>query len=174
VEDKSVTDLMSNIFQAERTAKRCYLLAIVVALLWVFPVGKILPPPSCFATQQHTDEGPSAAYLEALQVVNSFLWAWVNRDAESGLRLMSDRLRFQIKDESWLRQFVVGLSNPHHQAFEIGRGRPKANNRYEFSVTLYEFHAGERTGVRYQSSLEAVKEGQVWRVDHLPISSDNP
>jgi len=107
-------------------------------------------------------------------VVDAFLWAWVARDAESGLRLMSERLRSQVKDESWLRQFLVGLSNPHHQAFEVGRGRLKANNRYGFLVTLYEFHTGEHTGNKYQSTLEAVKEGQGWRVDHLPISADNP
>jgi len=145
-----------------------------MALFSVLTVGLTLPPAfGEFKAQPREQAAPSAAFLEALQVADSFLWAWVARDAESGLRLISDRLRAKAGDERWRRQFIVGLSNPHHQAFEIGRGRLMSTNRYEFPVTLYEFYTGERAGERYQSSLEVVKEGQVWRVDRLPITSDN-
>lgn len=123
---------------------------------------------------QDVEQTPIAAYLEALQTANAFLWAWVTRDAEAGFGLISDRLRAQIKDESWLRQFLVGLSNPHHQAFEIGRGRKQTASRYAFPVTLYEFYTGERAGFRYPGTLELVKQGGRWRVDRLPCSSDNP
>ena len=84
------------------------------------------------ATPQHGDYAPSVAYLEALEIANAFLWAWVTRDADGGLRLMSDRLRAQINDETWLRQFMVGLSNPHHQAFEIGHGRRQTTSRMRY------------------------------------------
>lgn len=124
------------------------------------------------ATPQHGDYTPSAAYLEALETANAFLWAWQTRDADGGLRLMSDRLRAQINDESWLRQFMVGRSNPHHQAFEIGHGRRQTTSRYTFSVTLYELYSGERMGAGYRSMLEVAKQGKVWRVDRLPHSSD--
>lgn len=122
---------------------------------------------------RHADQTPTAPYLEALQTANAFLWAWVTRNADDGLRLVSDRLRTQSKDESWLRQFVVGLSNPHHQAFEIGRGRRKNTSRYAFPVTLYEFYTGEKVGSGYRGMLELVKQGGTWRVDHLPESSEN-
>jgi hypothetical protein len=98
------------------------------------------------------DHSPSAAYLETLQTANAFLWAWLTRDADGGLQLLSDRLRTQINDESWLRQFVVGLSNLHHQAFEIGHGRQQTPSRYAFPVTLYELYTGEPTGARYGAS----------------------
>jgi hypothetical protein len=149
-------------------------LIATMALFTVLVVGLALPPAFGEPKAQQLEQAtPSAAYLEALQVADSFLWAWVARDAESGLGLISDRLRARAGDERWRRQFIVGLSNPRHQAFEICRGRLMSTNRYEFPVIIYELYTGERTGERYQSSLEVVKEGQVWRVDRLPITSDN-
>lgn len=124
------------------------------------------------AAPQHGDHTPSAAYLEALETVNAFLWAWLTRDADGGLRLMSDRLHTQINDETWLRQFMAGLSNPHHQAFEIGHGRRQTTSRYTFPVTLYELYTGERMGAGYRGMLEVAKQGEVWRVDRLPHGPD--
>lgn len=115
----------------------------------------------------------SAEYLEALRIANDFLAAWIARDADAGSRLMSDRLKSDVGDESWLQQYVVGLSNPHHQAFSLGEGQKKGRNRYVFPVTLYELYSGERMGYRYISTLEIVKEGNVWRVGVLPKTSDN-
>ena len=43
--------------------------------------------------------------LEALQVADSFLWAWVNRD-EGGIKLVTDRL---IADFRWARSHVSYL-----------------------------------------------------------------
>jgi len=121
-----------------------------------------------------SEESPSANYLGALQTTNAFLWAWVIRDADVGLRLMSDHLRGKVNDDSSLRQFMVGLSNPHHQAFKIEGGRKLSDNRFIFSVTLYELYSGENKGFAYKGLMEVVKEGNVWRVDRLPRSSDNP
>jgi hypothetical protein len=123
---------------------------------------------------QTVQEQVTAEYLEALQTANTFLWAWVSRNAEAGLGLLSDRLLREIKDKSWLRQFMVGLSNPHHQAFQFGGGLSEGSNRYVFSVILYEYYTGEPKGFAYPSTLEVVKQGHVWRVDRLPKSSDNP
>lgn len=117
---------------------------------------------------------PPASYLQALRTANAFLWAWVDRDSDIGLRLLSDHLRAEIKDESWLRQFVEGLSNPHHQAFEIDRGRARSGNQYSFPVTLYEYYTGEQEGAEYRSTLLVIKQGDTWRVGQLPRSSDNP
>ncbi|OGP72629.1 MAG: hypothetical protein A2V86_04270 [Deltaproteobacteria bacterium RBG_16_49_23] len=121
-----------------------------------------------------TEERPSANYLEALQTANAFLLAWVMRDAEVGLRLLSDHLRGKVNNDAWLRQFIVGLSNPHHQAFEIEAGRKLSDTRFIFSVTLYELYSGENMGFAYKGVMEVVKQGNVWRVDRLPRSSDNP
>ncbi len=133
----------------------------------------IRTPPS--AADRHAEnEASSAAYLGALKIADAFLWAWVTRDAEGGVQFLSARLRAEATDEAWLRQFIAGLSNPHHQAFILAGGVRQAGDRYAFAVTLYELYTGENRGSAYTSTLEVVREGQVWRIDRLPRSSDNP
>ncbi len=131
-------------------------------------------PAEASSAGQRQGESPSADFLNALQTANAFLGAWVSRDVERGIQLISERLRAEVADESWLRQFLAGLSNPHHQAFEIGRGRRKGLGRYSFPVILYELYTGEQKGTAYPGTLEIAREGHVWRVDRLPRTSDNP
>jgi len=125
------------------------------------------------ATEPSAVTTTSATYVEALGVENGFLHAWVNRDANTGLTLMSPTLRQPPRgNESWLRLYVQGISNPHHQAFELQRGELIAN-RAVFPVTLYELYSGESTANSYASSIELVREGESWHVSKLPKSSDN-
>jgi len=130
----------------------------------------IVAPSETFAS----DEIPSAEYLEALRTTNAFLWAWIMRDYQTGNGLISDKLRRKVNDDTWLKQFIVGLSNPQHQAFLIENGRKLQDGRFMFSVILYELYFGEDKGSVYRGFLEVVKQGNVWRVDRLPKSSDNP
>jgi hypothetical protein len=146
---------------------------ILMGLLWASFFAIPLRPIAAWAgTPQGASQVPSAAYLHALQTANAFLWAWLTRDADEGLRLISNHLRTQIHDDERLRQFVVGLSNPRHQAFEIGRGCRHNTNRYAFPVTLYELYSGEQVGARYLGILEVEKQSEVWRVNRLPRSPD--
>jgi len=138
------------------------LLSVAALLILMLPIA------SQSEISQGTEKSTSADYLEALRVANSFLWAWVARDSGAGLQLISTRLRTEIKDESWLRQFMMGLSNPHHQAFELGVGRREGAIRYSFPVTLYELYSGENEGFAYTGVLGLVKQGDVWRIDVLP------
>src|SRR5436309_15021895 len=98
------------------------------------------------------DQRPTAAtadYVAALSVANQFLHAWIQRDQSPGIQLMSPRLRSSPAADksgevgSWLEQYMSGLSNPHHVAFEIGQGRSVAKGRFEFPVVLYEWADGE-------------------------------
>ena len=41
-----------------------------------------------------------------------------------------------------------------------------------FPVTLYELYSGEPIGAGYRGMLEVAKQGEVWRVDHLPRGPD--
>ena len=123
------------------------------------------------ASSQKPKQPITADCLKALQVADSFLWAWVNRD-EGGLELVTDRLKKEINDDSWLRQYMVGLSNPRHQAFEIGGACESSAASYSFAVTLYELAWGEAEGDSDKGTITLVKEGGVWRVDSLPTSSD--
>ena len=142
------------------------------ALAGLFLVAALLTLPVPISAQtanaQFSAPNTSTDYLGALQIVNSFLWAWVSRDGNAGLQLMSTRLRAEIKDESWLKQFMVGLSNPRHQAFEVGPGRMQGSLRYSFPVTLYELSNGEKEGIAHPGTLELVRQGDGWRVDVLP------
>ncbi len=140
-------------------------LSIIFLLMLALPVeGKVLQPSA------------PAGYAEALQIADSFLWAWVNRDADAGLNLISQRLLSKLKDtktEDWFRQYMVGLSNPHHLSFEIGPGKEINPKRFSFPVTLYEYYTGEPKAFKYNSNIELVQEGDLWRVDVLPLTSDN-
>lgn len=117
-----------------------------------------------------------ARYVEALEIANSFLWAWINRDADAGLKLISQGLLSKLnktKTEEWFRQYMIGLSNPHHSSFEIGPGKEIEPKRFSFPVTLYEYYTGEAKVFKYKSRIEVIQEVDSWRVDFLPITADN-
>lgn len=75
-------------------------------------------------------------------------------------------------NEDWFRQYMSGLSNPHHISFEIGKGKEINSKRIVFPVTLYEYYTGEPKAFQYKSKIEIIKEGDSWRVNVLPKSSD--
>lgn len=117
---------------------------------------------------------PAAPYLQALRVADSFLTAWAQRDPELGLALMTARVLARDPDtsrvdlRSGLRQYMTGLSNPHHEAFEIGPGIAVGPARFAFPVRLFELFLGESTGFAFSDTLELVRQGDEWRVDMLP------
>jgi len=118
----------------------------------------------------------TANYVHALQATNSFLWAWVNRDADAGRRLISRVLLSKLqkeKKEDWFRNYMVGVSNPHHHSFEIGAGKTISSKQISFPVILYEYYTGESKALKYQSKIDIVQDGDSWRVDILPITSGN-
>lgn len=115
---------------------------------------------------------PSAQYIEALGVANRLLTAWAGRDPD--LRLMSERVLAAGADSArpdlrgGLREYMTGVSNPHHVAFEIFAGRMTGADRVSFPVRLFELYAGESTGLVYADTLEVVLQSGAWRVDRLP------
>jgi hypothetical protein len=115
----------------------------------------------------------TADYTKALQVVDSFLYSWVNRNAKDGIQFISKNLRDKIGDDEWIRQYMTGLSNPHHMAFEINSGRIKIGKGFLFDVTLYELVTYSECSKKYSSTIEVIKENNEWRIDILPRSSDN-
>lgn len=145
------------------------IVGLALILLWNIPPGSAKPL---------VPDTP-VEYLNALQIADSFLSAWLERDQDSGISLMSARLRNRTppekeEHEHVLRDFVSGISAPHHQAFEISSGRKIHADRYSFPVTLYEYADGDKGGFSYRSALELVRENEGWRVDKLPKSSNGP
>ena len=140
-------------------------LPVILLLLVGLPVeGQVLEP------------SIPARYVEALQIADSFLWGWVHRDADAGMKLISHGLLSKLKQknqEEWFKQYMIGLSNPHHLSFEIGPGKEINSKRFVFPVTLYEYYTGEPKAFKYKSKIELIREGDSWRVDVLPLTADN-
>jgi len=140
-------------------------LIIIFLLLVALPVeGKVFEPST------------PARYVEALEIADSFLWAWVQRDADTGFKLISRGLSSKLKQkkkEEWFKQYMIGLSNPHHSSFEISSGKEINPKRLAFPVTLYEYYNGEPGAYQYRSKIEVILEGDSWRVDVLPLTADN-
>lgn len=126
-----------------------------------------------FAQQSAPDNGVPASYIQALNVANQFLEDWVTGNFSAASALFSMRLRREIKDQSWFRLYMQGLSNPHHMAFEINGGQPEKADRYSFHVVLYELATAAQSGDSYGSKVDLVKQGNEWKIDVLPKSSDN-
>jgi hypothetical protein len=108
-------------------------------------------------------------YASALATADRFLHAWQAQDAESGLLLLTDRVR-QHTDEGRLHNFF-SAERSSTASFEVGSGKKLSAGRYEFPVALF---TGETTGsrrpIRPQSSaLIVVRIGRGdWAIDKLP------
>lgn len=138
---------------------------VLIALLFAAPFvqGKEIAPTT------------SSNYAQALETANAFLWAWSTRNVNLGIKLISHRLLLKLKkedNESWFRQYMSGLSDPHHLSFEIGKGKITNSKRAVFPVVLYEYYYGGKRAFKYTSKIVVVKDGASWRVDVLPKSSD--
>jgi len=147
--------------------KRGALIAIVIAAVLLFSFLD-----SARASSASRNE-VSSGYEQALLVADKFLWCWLTGNAEEADKLLSPRLKSQITDTSWFKMYIRGLSNPHHEAFEVGKGQGR-DEHYRFTVTLYELASGMTSGDKTSSTLEVIKSGDSWLIDRLPLSSDNP
>jgi hypothetical protein len=115
-----------------------------------------------------------AGYAQALQVADQFLWAWVTGDSELGLRLISTPLLSHVRldparGDVWFLQYMEGLSNPHHTAFEISAGIVRTPARVAFDVALFEYYDGEPTARRYDSKIELVREPAGAAIPESPL-----
>jgi hypothetical protein len=139
------------------------LIPLVVAML-------LTPAP---AALQESRPAPSASYVQALHTADLFLAAWARRDADLGLTLMSRRLLRAGQADSTettacLRQYLQGLSNPHHSSFEIGAGVSLGATGFAFPVVLFECYGDVSTVHRVEGTLEVQPERDAWRVDRVP------
>ena len=81
--------------------------------------------------------------------------------------------------EEYLRSYITGISNPHHQAFEVGRGQRLPSGAFAFPVTMYEHYSGQTAAVEHPKILRIVvmQAGpESWLVDELPgfVSPEAP
>ena len=141
--------------------------AIFAALLsFNMDSGSQVQPQSEFTIDQN--------YVLALSTANGFLCAWRRREQEAGLALLSPSLRSRHSEEE-VRMWISGISNPHHEAFEIGRGKRLRDGRYSFEVRLYEQYTGAKYRQKRRKATSIVlsmsMDGE-WLVDRLPYMAE--
>ena len=105
-------------------------------------------------------------YIAALATANRFLQAWQSQDQETGILLLSDKLKGHLA-EAHLQSFFSRADNAQ-EAYEISGGKKLKQGRYIFSVAL--FNSRHSTWVQRRSSRMIVtRVGQNdWAVDKLP------
>jgi hypothetical protein len=126
-------------------------------------------------TQQTRQVKVDKNYLLALNTADKFLIAWLNRDYKNGTELLTEKVKNSLKQED-LMMFFTGVSNPHHQGFEIMGKEYVDENTFRFEVWLYEYYTGEtpRPTERPDSySFDVIKVNEnTWLVNNLPEKDD--
>lgn len=111
------------------------------ALVYVFPpVVVVSSRLAANGAVRVTERSVTADYVKAMSVVDEFLSAWRNRAGDKGIPLLSPTLRRKYSNE-YLLKYIAGLSNPHHEAFEVYNGRRLSAARYAFTVRLYDIYS---------------------------------
>jgi hypothetical protein len=134
-------------------------IALAVALLLL-----MLSIAAMGARKRHSNPPapPDPDYVFALATANRFLRAWQADDLETGMVLLSDRIRHS-QDPEKFEQFFAGTTD---RAFEIARGQG-GRGRYRFAIVLVTA-SGTRSR-RRSSEIIVVDAGKNdWVVDKLP------
>jgi hypothetical protein len=143
----------------------------VRACLWVVIVAAlVLGLPELPHASAQASSAPDSGYAGALRAADLFLSAWARRDPDAGLALLSAAVLARDPDSTQanLRQYMSGLSNPHHEAYEISAGSRTAPDRFAFAVRLFQAYLGEPEAYAFSDTLEVVRQGNAWRIDRLP------
>ncbi len=109
-------------------------------------------------------------YVLALSTAYRFLCAWQSRDTHAGMKLLSSPLKAKRSEEDW-NQYISGISNPHHESFEISSGTRLGDNRMSFEFLLYEHYTGEqwRKPRPAPAKIILIMAGaESWLVDEVP------
>ena len=105
-------------------------------------------------------------YVFALSAANHFLHAWQTNDQETGMLMLSDRLKQKTDEDAVSAFFASGTRRP--QSFEIGRGRKLAAGRYKFPVTLFQNSSTSKTRPQTSTLIVVYVGKDDWAIDRLP------
>jgi hypothetical protein len=136
----------------------------VQTMLWAAVLLLTLPTAALGGRKRHSNPPapPDPDYVFALAAANRFLHAWQSDDLETGMVLLSDRVRHSQSPEKF-EQFFAGSPD---RAFEIARGLGN-RGRYRFAVVLV-MTTGTRLR-RRSSEIIVVNTGKNdWVIDKLP------
>jgi hypothetical protein len=143
---------------------------IVAALMLVTSAAPTTGLAQKRKTASHTLSGLDQNYVLALTAADQFLYAWATRNMEDGLALLSPQLKAKYPEE-YFRYYISGISDPHHQAFEVGEGKRLPSGGFAFPVTLYEHYTGQKESFAHPKPLTIViiqTAPESWLVNELP------
>ncbi len=128
----------------------------------------LLTSASFYARPKNLSAVPDSDYIFALSAANHFLHAWQTGDQETGILMLTNRLKQKTNEDALSDFFSSASSRP--QSFEIEHGRKLAPGRYKFPVTLFHNSASiKRRMSPRSSSLVVVHAGKDdWAIDRLP------
>lgn len=113
--------------------------------------------------------------LDALRVANQSLEAWIQRDRKVGAALLTPALIRHMGgtgDDTNLSGYLVGLSNPHHEAFEITSEVGVGRKRVGYEVRLYEAVTGDKNPPQDRPKpgkmILSMSPNRNWLIDTLP------
>jgi len=127
-------------------------------------------PAPAQTSKRSTGNSINQDYVLALSAADQFMYAWATRNQDDGLALLSPRLKNKFP-EDYFRYYLTGLSNPHHQAFEVGRGKRLTSGGFSFPVVMYEHYTGQKetNGPPRTLTIGVIQAGpENWLVDELP------
>lgn len=107
------------------------LILLVIAVLMVFTF-----------LQDQKEPYIDKDYLQALNTADRYLYAWTMRDGSIAYELITQDLKKNYTDFNDFQLHFAGVSNPHHQAFEICGFQQMSEERICFRVWLYEDYTG--------------------------------
>ena len=137
--------------------------ALVLAVLMLVAI-------SCAPARQECEGPKDTEYVQALGCVNSFLGCWQSRDFERGEMFLGAELKKSRSKADW-DMAICGVSNPHHEAYEVCGWRKTGEHSYQFQVRLYYYYTGEPcrpVPQRKPDVIEVAKEGDYYRVTRVP------
>jgi hypothetical protein len=124
---------------------------------------------SCTTVQQAQVDSD---YVLSLSTANKFLEAWRSRNQDAGLVLLSPSIRESRTDDEW-RMAISGVSNPHHQSYEISGGKRLPDGRLQFDVWLYDHYTGQQDEPSTRGKPEHIilikVNNKEWKVDEVPL-----
>ena len=81
-------------------------------------------------------------YMYALKTADKYLYAWITRDGSMAYELISDNIKKEYKEKKDFQIDFAGVSNPHHEAFEIVGCKCRSKDRIRFKIWLYYHYTG--------------------------------
>jgi hypothetical protein len=122
-------------------------------------------PPPVWAKKHKAPAQPTDSnYIAGLGIANRFLAAWQSNDQAAAMPLLTTRAKEQRTEEG-VDQLFSGSPN---RAFEITRGHPLRQGRFQFSVVLLQADDSGHARRRF-AELIITKTGENdWAVDKLP------